>query len=277
MNKIPITDGIAVALSKLVDDSQSERRDPSHSEIEFVIKKHGLVDLDPNKSGASPVGKAKRIRQILVAGIGKNIDAACSFAYSIIELLAANGGFRNDSPNYVGCQEISNLQELLRAKGISLSSDGKVSALLLDGLSFAEKSGALQAYIERAKHGDEDAALIVGTSKDLIEATAAHVITKLSGSYPTTANFPTLLGQAFIMLNMATSHDKVTLNEHPRKCIERNLFELACSINKLRNKQGTGHGRPFLPDLSVFESHEAIRLTGIISEKLMNQLIKISP
>lgn len=277
MNKILINDGIAIAISKLVDDSQSERRDPSHSEIEFVINKHGLQDLDPNKSGAAPVGKAKRIRQILVAGISKKFDATCSFAYSIIELLSANGGFRKDSPNYVGDQEISNLQSLLRTKGITLSTDGKISALVLDGLSLSDKSAALQAYVERAKQGDEDSALIVGTSKDLIEATAAHVITKLSGSYPTTANFPTLLGQAFIMLKLATSHDKIVPNEHPRKNIERNLFDLACSINKLRNKQGSGHGRPYLPDLTTIESHEVIRLTGIISEKLLNELNKISP
>ena len=277
MTKMQIDDGIAIAISKLVDDSQSDRRDPSHSEIEFIIKRHGLAEFDPNKPGLAPVGKAKRIRQVMVYGISKKHEGVSNFASSIIELLSANGGFRKESPNFVGENEISNLRSLLKPKGIALSGDGKISALNLDSLPQAEKLEALQAYIDRAKNGEDDAALIVGTSKDLLEATAAYAIMKLTGSYPTTVNFPTLLGQAFIMLKLATSHDKAIPNEHPRKNIERNLFELSCSINRLRNKQGSGHGRPFLPDLTVLEAREAIRMTGIIAEKLLNELKKISP
>jgi hypothetical protein len=49
---------------------------------------------------------------------------------------------------------------------------------------------------------------------------------------------------------MATSYDKKVNGEHPRKDIERNMFNIACSINRLRNKQGTGHGRPWLHDVT---------------------------
>ncbi len=74
------------------------------------------------------------------------------------------------------------------------------------------------------------------------------------------------------MLGMATSYDEEKKDEHPRKTIERNMYDLACSINKLRNKQGTGHGRPFLPDLSKTEAIEAVQVMGIIAEKMLNCL-----
>lgn len=272
MDKVPLDDSIAYAIARLVDDAMVERRLPSHSEIEFEIRKAGLIDYDPNKLGRSSVGKMKRVRTILIHSLEKFPERAEKFAYGIISLVKANGGFRQGSPNYVGKDAVENLVNLLKPKGILLGYDGTISPIVLDGLSFAETTEALENYIERAKKGFEDAALIIGTSKDLMEAVAAHVLVVNTGSYPATTNFPTLLGQAFISLNMATPYDKKTNDEHPRKDIERNLYNLACGINRLRNKQGTGHGRPWLPDVTKEEAIESIQLIGTISGKMLKKL-----
>jgi hypothetical protein len=272
MNRIPVDDAIAYSVSRLVDDAMTEKREPSHSEIEFTIKQANLMEMDPNKLGASPVGKMKRVRSTLVASIEKYPERAEIFACGIINLVRSNGGFREQSPNYVGSGAIENLISELRPKGILLSKDGQLSQLILDGLESRELTDALRNYVDRAKKGYEDAALIVGTSKDLLEAVAAHVLKERIGNYSTTNNFPTLLGQAFITLGMATSVDKRVDGEHPRKDIERNMFDLACSINRLRNKQGTGHGRPFIPDLTNEESKEAIQIIGIIADKMLKKL-----
>lgn len=272
MNKIPMDDSIAYAVASLVDDSQKDRRDPSHSDIEFEIKKAGLLEYDPNKPGLAPVGKMKRVRSVLVSSLEKNPDKAEIFGYGIINVVRASGGFREESPNYIGNNAIENLISLLRPKGILLQKDGQLNPLVLDGLDSTELTKALQNYINRAKKGYEDAALIVGTGKDLMEAVAAHVIQEKTGTYSTVSNFPTLLGQAFILLGMATSQDRKVDGEHPRKDIERHLFDLACIVNKLRNKHGTGHGRPFIPDLSIEESKEAIQLIGLVADKMLNKL-----
>ena len=52
----PLSDAVIVAVAALVDDSQSERRDPSHSELEFQITRAGLRAGDPAAQG-NPVGK----------------------------------------------------------------------------------------------------------------------------------------------------------------------------------------------------------------------------
>lgn len=271
MEKIPVDDTIIYALARLVDDSQSERRDPSHSDIEFQINKYSLQDADPNKCGP-PVGKAKRVRSILNWAIENDLSKAERFTVGIISTVKACGGFRESSPNFAGGDSISNLSGALSGKGIILDADGTLSTVALENLSGKKLTEALKCYVNRAKKGVEDAALVVGTSKDLMEATAAHILQELWGNYPSTANFPTLLGQAFVALGMNTSEHPIQTDEHARCRMERSMYEMACSINKLRNKQGTGHGKPWPPDLKPSEAKAAIEFIGVISELMLENL-----
>ncbi len=273
MDKIPVTDTVIYALARLVDDAQKERRDPSHSDIEFQINKADLSCADPNREG-SPVGKAKRVRAVLTWSIENRPESAEYFAVGLISAVRACGGFRENAPNFVGKDEIINLVETLKPIGISLSADGSLAPLALDSLSGKPLTKALEIYIERAKKGIEDAALVVGTSKDLMEAVAAHVLQELWGQYPTTVNFPTLLGQAFTALGLSTTADREQGGEHPRKNMERKMYDLACSINRLRNKQGAGHGRPWLPDVNKDEAKASIEFIGTVSERMLNELKK---
>lgn len=273
MDRVPVNDTVIYAIARLVDDAQKERRDPSHSDIEFQINKAGLSSADPNKDGP-PVGKAKRVRAIIAWAIENKPEAAERFTAGIISAVRACGGFRTSSPNFVGKDEISNLADALKPLGVSLAEDGSLVALALEGLTGKPLTKALEIYIDRAKKGIEDAALVIGTSKDLMEAVAAHVLQELWGQYPTTANFPTLLGQAFTALGLATTADKEESGEHPRINMERKMYGLACSINRLRNKQGTGHGRPWVADLTNDEARASIEFIGTISERMLNELKK---
>jgi hypothetical protein len=78
-------------------------------------------------------------------------------------------------------------------------------------------------------------------------------------------NFPTLLGQAFTALSLATPQNVPQPGESPYRRVERSLYESGCAVNGLRNKTGTGHGRPFLPTLSDDEALAAVQLMGIIA------------
>jgi hypothetical protein len=129
---------------------------------------------------------------------------------------------------------------------------------------------ALEGYVRRARRGADDAALVAGTGKDLLEAVAAHIIQQRTGTYPSTANFPTLLGQAFITLGLATPEHPTVFGESPLKRIERAMFELACGVNQLRNKQGTGHGRPWSPTVTDAEARAAIEAIGLMAGLLLS-------
>lgn len=276
MDRVPVNDTIIYSLARLVDDAQKDRRDPSHSDIEFQFNRAGLIHADPNKDG-SPVGKAKRLRTVLNWAIENEIAKAEKLAAGVISSVKGCGGFRDSSPNFVGTDAIADLTAALRPEGIVLGEDGSMSPVALDSLSGRNLTQALRGYVNRAKKGIEDAALVVGTSKDLMEAVAAHVIQELWGSYPSTANFPSLIGQAFVALEMATPEQAPVQGEHQRCRLERSLYETACSINNLRNKQGTGHGRPWVPDLRAAEAKAAVEFIGAIAELMLDNLERKKP
>ena len=50
-NLPPFTDAIVIAVSRLVDDSQTSKREPTHSDIEFQIDNAQLSAADPSKQG----------------------------------------------------------------------------------------------------------------------------------------------------------------------------------------------------------------------------------
>jgi hypothetical protein len=264
----PLTDGVIIAIAQLVDDSQTDRRDPAHSDLEFLIKRHGLAAGDPNSQGQT-VGKAKRVRGTLSWALEHLPERGGQFVSGLISQIQGYGGFRESSANFVGIEAIQNCVATFSSEGFTLSLDGELRPKVLDSLHGAALTEALSGYVRRAKKGVEDAALLTGTGKDLLEAIAAHIIQNRYGSYPTQSNFPTLLGQAYAALGLATPHDPVQPGEGPEKRIERAMFDLACAVNGLRNKQGTGHGRPWLPTVSDSQARMAIETMGVIGERLL--------
>ncbi|TGA96332.1 hypothetical protein E4665_15825 [Sporolactobacillus shoreae] len=270
MKRLPLNDEIAVAISQVVDDALVATRKPSHADIDNIILRNKLDKGDPKLNGQNTnIGKAKRVIAVLNWALEYDQEAGESFVSSLLSLVRGCGGFRESSPNFVGHESIQNLQNSLKAEGIALTSDGMVTSAVLDSLTDLEMEEALENYIRRAKKGASDAALLTGTSKDLLEAVAAHVITRIKGKYQQ-SNFPTLLGLAFYLLGLSTPESK-GINERMSR-IEIAMYQLGCSVNNLRNKQGTGHGRPFLPTVTNIEAKVAIESMGLISEYLLNKL-----
>jgi len=271
MIKAPLSEQIIVAVSRLVDDAQTGARDPSHSDIEFQIDRVGLVDGDPKRQG-QVAGKAKRVRATLYWALEHNLDAGEALVGNLVAVIRGCGGFRADSPNFVGADAVADAKNAFRSEGFELSSDGEVCPLVLDGLSGTELTDVLQSYVRRARKGATDAALVTGTGKDLLEAVAAHVLTEKWGSCSEQANFPTLLGQAFVAVGLATPQDNKVSGEPAQKDVERAMYELGSSLNRLRNKEGTGHGRPWLPSVTDDEARVAIEGMGLIADRLLAAL-----
>lgn len=269
---IPITDLIVAAVSKMVDDSQAEGyREPSHSDLEFYIERAGLIHADPKAQG-QVVGKAKRVRAILSWAVDNDQAAGGKLVEALVSKIRASGGFRESSNNFIGQEVILQAIDAFSTEGFALSADGTLQAKNLGSLSGKELTKALRGYAHRAQKGAEDAALVSGTGKDLLEATAAHVMTIKYGSYSQQANFPALLGQAFVALELATPEDQPSSSEAPHRVMERGMYQSAIGINRLRNKEGTGHGRPWVPGISGAEAKAAIELAGTIAGYILDKL-----
>jgi len=265
----PLNDTILIAISQIVDDAKTDNRDPSHFDIGYEIKRANLSLGDPNAQDRRPVGKTKRIRATLSWAMENDPHNGAVFVKNFLSLIRGHGGFRKTSSNYVGEEAVQNLISAFKAEGFSLSTDGELSPILLDNLNGIELTAALEAYVRRAKNGYEDAALETGTGKDLLEATAAHVLVEKYGAYPSKTTFKALLGQAFVALGFATPEDSRQTDEPAQRNVERALFEVACSINVLRNKEGTGHGRPWQPNVTIEQARLAVQEMGIIAEYML--------
>jgi hypothetical protein len=263
----PLSDTIVTAVSRLVDDRENPR-DPSHSDLTSHFERAGLLAADAQK----PAGKEKRMRAILGWALENDEAGGRALLSRIISEIRGCGGFRPESSNYVGADAIENTRAAFRSEGFDLSLDGILLPIAFDGLSGTDATDALRTYARRAARGADDNPLVVGTSKDLLEATAAHILSERFGSYSQSANFPSLLGQAFVALNLSTPAHPKQPGEPARCRVERSLYELACSVNALRNREGTGHGRPWLSSVSAAEARLAIRTMGMISDFLLDAL-----
>jgi hypothetical protein len=266
MTSAPLNDTVLIAVAQLVDDAQTGRRDPSHYDLGAVINRAGLSAADPQTQGLQ-VGKAKRVRAVLNWALDNDPEAGGRFVYSFIGTIRGHGGFRVGSQNFVGQDVIDTAISAFASEGYVLTSDGELRPVVLDNLSGPDYTEALIAYIRRAKRGVADAALLVGTGKDLLEAVCEHIMQQRLGIVPS-SNFPTLLGQLYIELGLATPQNHPVSGEPTSRRMERAMYELACSINALRNKEGTGHGRPWLSSVSDAEARMAIESMGIIAERL---------
>jgi len=263
--------GSVAAVSRLVDD-RDRPRDPTHSALKLLIDACGLEAVDPGRQ-PKPVGKEKRVRAVLEWTLTHDVPRGGEFVRRLIAEIRGCGGFRPASPNYVGEDPIANTVDAFRSAGFDLSADGDLRPRLLETLEGLEVTEALRAYVVRIRQGYADAALVVGTGKDLLEATSAHVIAERYGSPPASGiNFPTLLGQAFVAVGLATPEDMKREGEPATRNVERRLFELGIAINTLRNKQGTGHGRPFLPFVGLDDARTATEAMAVIAELLLNAL-----
>lgn len=273
MTCLPITDTVVHAFAQLVDDSGNSGtyREPSHSDIEFQVNAAGLSAYDPKQQG-QVIGKAKRVRAVLYGAMEANPAGGARFSAGLLAKVRACGGFREGARNFVGREAIANAKAACDAEGFALADDGTLSPKVLSALRGPALTDALRMYAQRAQKGSEDAALVAGTGKDLMEATAAHVLESIRGSYPTGANFQALLGMAFIALDLAVPEMPEQPGESPIRSMERGLFTTALGVNRVRNKQGTGHGRPLLSTLTNDEAKAAIEIVGTVSAYLLAKL-----
>lgn len=269
-----LNEAIIQAVSRLVDDAGASR-EPSHSELEEVFRRAKVRRGDPHAdSAATRVGKQKRVRAVLNWAKENDEPAGVAAVVSLISMIKGCGGFRVESPNYCGTEVIATCVAAFDGEVVELTGDGLLRSRSLAALSGRDLTAALRSYVTRAQRGFEDSVLLAGTDKDIVEATAAHVLTERYGSYSEQANFPTLLGQAFMALGMSARRPSIDPGglDGARAAVTVALYELGCAVNRYRNKAGSGHGRPFIPAISDVEARGLTEAAGLVAGWMLDEL-----
>lgn len=220
------------------------------------------------------MGKVKRMRSVIDYALAKDRPAGARLVSRLIAAIRAGGGFRSDSENYIGEDTFRNLRAAYRARGFELTPEGELRPALLDNVPEAEKHEVLGTYVRRIREGANDAPLVTGSGKDLLEATAQTVLHSKGTPYPG-HDFPGILFHAFDALNLPTPEIpameafRQRLSSNPGERVQQVLYLLGCEINKLRNAQGVGHGRAFPATVSDQEAKTAAQAMALISELLL--------
>lgn len=264
-----LSDEVALSIAQFF----AEGHGPSHDELDRLIARAGLTHVDPRMR--DPVaGKMKRIRAVLLYAVGNDEEAGQRLVQSLIPALRASGSFRSGDDNYAGAANVRALQEALSSAGFDLTADGVVNPKSMEGLSGTALTDALQALVKRARSAGDDAALRIGTAKELTEATARHVLVEKLGAYPAHGNFQATLHQAYTVLGIATPapRDLGALAGDAWESVERAVFILACAVNRYRNEAGTGHGRPQPSTASEVQGKLAAEASALASELLLSRL-----
>ena len=214
---------------------------------------------------------------VLTHALDVNRVAGAKLVARLIGAVRGVGGFRPTSEDYVGNEVLDNLHAAFRDVGFELDSDGHLRPLSLENLDGAELTEALRLYVRRARAGSRDAALVTGTGKDLLEAASRHVLVERTGSYDDRMPFPVTLFNAFYALDLATPPGDVLdawekkLDPDPQRRLAQTLYLVGLAVNKLRNTEGTGHGRPFLPAVTDLEAKIAVEAMGLVSELVLEK------
>jgi hypothetical protein len=256
---------------------------PSHDELDRAIARAGLGAGDPGPGGRSklgPVGKTKRVRQLLVFATDNDAEAGLSLGRQLVDLLRADGMFEPTLETYAGADKVVRLRDAFDRIGLVLDATGALRPKVIDNLEGSALTEALQTLVTRINASPDDPALLVGSGKELDEAAARHVLKERLGDYPIgghAGSFPVTLAQAFNVLGLEVPPDlQPHLSGDPHRQVQQCLFLLGVAVNRLRNDVGTGHGRPDGPrrtaPLAPAEGRLVARTTALLAGLLLDEL-----
>lgn len=217
-------------------------------------------------------GKEMLVRMVLSNAIDEYPQAGERFVRLLVVAARAVGCFRPEDDNYAGADAIRRLRAVFDREGWVLESDGQLQPKVLDSLEGRELTDALQALVRRARRGAGDAELVIGTSKNLEEAVARHVLTQVTGGYSPTMDFVSTLYMAFDRLDLATPKTTEKLDEDPYRELLLAIYFIGRAVNRLRNDRGDGHGRPTPPVATALEAQLTSLGAALVSELLLTAL-----
>lgn len=273
-----------VELGSVLGDFFEGGAGPTHDELDRAVVRAGLAQGDPGPGGrardGTPVGKTKRLRALFVFATDHDSKAGVLMARHLVDLMRADGMFEPRLDGYAGESKVGRLREAFDRLGYDLDAWGALRPKVLDNLEGTALTDALQVLVARMNANPDDAALQIGSGKELDEAAARHVLMDKLGDYPTggsVGSFPMTLARAFQVLDLEVPPDlSGQLSPDPHRQVQQCLFLLGLAVNRLRNDAGTGHGKPDRPrrtaPLTPAEGRLVARATALLAGRLLDEL-----
>lgn len=212
---------------------------PSHAALTAAFAQGGYSDVDPY-DGTMP-NKERRVQTVVIAA-ARRPQRARELVEALLTQLRVDGAFDTEREAH-DRDRVRTLQRALHQVGWQLNDDGYLHVL---GVADIDTGGrpALEETLERLGRAADDPALLLGTAKDLLESVAKFVLDELAIPYSSKTSFDELWFHARDRLGI---HPKQVAASQPGasaiQAVLQSAWNIADAVNKLRNLQGTGHGR----------------------------------
>jgi hypothetical protein len=260
----PVSDEIAAALGRFFTGGEG----PRHTDLEAVFTRTGFGDVAPYEPDQP--NKETRVRRTIQAACRRPARARELIDGLLAEMRAASCFSPDLPPRDV--DRVRTTQKAFARQGWELSDDGQLRTAGVINLTTGGRA-ALDEQLGRLQGAIDDPALAIGSAKDLLEAIAKFVLDEIGGGAPAKADFDRLLFLARDRLGL----DPRTVTDGQAgaayiRPILGSAWKIAEQVNKLRNAQGTGHGRTLptgvTPEMAVLVVREACNVSELMLRAL---------
>lgn len=263
----PVTQDVAACFAQFYFGGKG----PSHTRLTNAFKAAGYSEFDSYDPSTSTPNKQTRVQNVLAGAIKRPEKARDLLEALLIDLRIAGQFAENETQD----SDVVSAARALRRAGWELSTDGYLAPLGDIDLATGGRL-ALDEQINRLRRATDDPGLLIGSSKDLLEATAKFVLKEVGMEQPESANF----GQLWYIARerLGVLPESVTSETPGAKHIKSILggsWMIAEKVNELRNLQGAGHGRTLPTGVTAEVALLVVRQACLVAEFMLTTLDRL--
>lgn len=248
---------------------------PSHAAITRVLTRAGLGDDYMFTEGGGGPNKQQRITGAF-SRARRRPGSARILLEGMLGILSVDGSLTD--PEVGDSSEFVTLKQALAASLHRIDDDLKIRRV---GNVNLETGGrpALEQQLDRMRRAAGDTALLLGTSKEVLESTAKLVLEQVQGHDRQALNrmaFPQVWHLARECLGVLPNQVDANLPNHAsiRKLYQA-MWQIAEQVNELRNGLGTGHGDVLPLGISAALAKLVVRDVCIVAEFMLESADKL--
>lgn len=257
----PVNGEVVAALCAFVRGGSG----PSHASLTSAFLAAGLTDLTPYVPGA--LQNLNKVDRITEAGraVWRQPSSGRRLMEELLSVYRVGGIFADSTLD----MEKSALRNALWHRGWSLDEDGRLEPLGEIQLEVGDRQ-ALNDQLNRLRRNTEDAGLLLGTAKELLESVGKFVLEEAQCLPDRRMDFPEVMTLSMEHLGvMPAKVDASTQGGKQIRKVYQAVRTVVEAVNELRNDHGTGHGRTLPSGVSVEAARFMIRQATIVAEMLL--------
>ena len=276
-SRYPVSNEIAATLGAFVSGGDG----PTHTNLSQVFDQTGYGFAAPYNfnSKNQQLNKVNRVRLTIQAAM-KDPARAGELIEGLLSEYRAFGFFNTMEDMQDETKRLEKYQSAKQAfmrSGWELTESGEIFSAGVTSVVATEGRPAIQEQLDRLRRGTDDPALMLGTAKEMLESTAKYVCQTFSVPYRVNMSFDELWHLARERLGILP--EQVEQSQPGAKELREILqssWSIARMTNKLRNDEGTGHGRTLTtaigPSVAHFVVREACNVVQLVLETLDSQM-----